>query len=135
MIIKSNERSNAKQLASHLMSKENEHSTFTDSRGVLGVDVADALAEMTAIAKGSRASKPLFHVQYSPDPDQPMDTKKRERMFNLYEQVQGLQHLQFIEVEHKKGDRTHWHRVYNRVNPNTMTAKNLSWSKKKRTGL
>ncbi len=50
-------------------------------------------------------------------------------MFELYEQIHGLQDLQFLEVMHKKNERVHWHRVYNRVSPDTLVAQNLSWTK------
>ncbi len=71
MNIKSNQRSNPRQLAVHLVSDENESIKFTDSRSIASQNVIGALAEMEALIKGSRAQKPLYHVQYSPQPNQP----------------------------------------------------------------
>lgn len=119
MIIKSSQRTNAKQLSSHLMSTENERAELIKSYGVYSQNVAGALAEFEATAKSSRSTKPLFHVSISPHQSETMTEDDWQKAWSLHDEIHGLNGLQYIEVEHEKNGRAHRHRVYNRVNPET----------------
>ena len=69
MIIKSSQRANAKQLAEHLSSDENEKVTIIGSSGIIDDStISGALAEMEAISNGSRCIKHIYHVSISPAP-------------------------------------------------------------------
>ena len=129
MIIKSSQRSNGKQLANHLVSQENEKVTLINSSGVFSSDVAGSIQEMEALAKGSRARKPLFHVSVSPEESAKMTEEDWKKSWAVHDKIHGLAGLQYIEVQHKKNGRTHRHRCYNRVDPETLTARNLGWSR------
>jgi hypothetical protein len=129
LIPKSSQRSNGKQLAAHLISSENEQVTFIQSNGVYSLNIAGAISEMEAFAKISSAQKPLYHVSISPEQSANMSADDWKKTWALHDKIHGLDGLQFVEVQHEKNDRTHRHRVYNRVDPETGTARNLSWTR------
>lgn len=133
MIIKSSQRANRKQLAEHLASDENERATVVNSGGVLAQDVAGALAEMEAMARGTRCIKYMYHVSISPEETARMSREDWVRTWALHDQVHGLKGLPFVEVEHAKrgrdgAERVHRHRVYCRVDE-TGRARNLDWTR------
>ena len=114
MIIKSSQRSGAAQLATHLTNgNDNEKVIFSDSRYLIADDVHGALDDMEDIARMSRCEKHLYHI--SINPSHPLDKKGWHKSWQLYEQEFGLQDNAFIEVTHHKNNRTHKHRVYERV--------------------
>lgn len=115
MILKSCERKNASRLADHLMNVEmNERVTVLASRDLVrGDNVHRALAEMTAIGKGTRCEFHLHHV--SMNPSEELTPEQWDQAWATYEQEFGLIEQPFIEVEHHKEGRTHRHRVYDRV--------------------
>lgn len=119
MIIKSSQRTNAKQLAYHLIDDENERVVLVGAYGVYSIDIAGSLAEFEATAKASRATKPLYHVSISPHEAETMTEEDWNKTWRVHDETHGLRGLQYIEVEHEKNGRTHRHRVYNRINPIT----------------
>lgn len=129
MVIKSSQRSGGKQLPAHLMADENERAEVVDSHGVFSRDVAGILAEFEAVAKGTQARKHLYHVSVSPQESATMSPKDWARTWQLHDQTQGLNGLPFVEVEHEKHGRTHRHRVYTRIDPQTGKARNLDWTR------
>ena len=130
MIGKSSQIAGTKKLANHLVSNENESVRIVTSYGLVSGDsIHSALAEMEAIAKSSCCEKHLYHVSISPSPDESITDKQWIRAWELYDQVHNLHGLPFIEVEHNKKNRTHRHRVYERVNPETGLAINLPWTR------
>lgn len=131
MMIKSSQRSGYRELAIHLASGENEKVTVMNSRGVISEDILGALEEFEATAIVSNCQKHLFHVSASPAPDEQMNDKYWSRLWQYHEKINGLKNASFIEVEHEKNDRTHRHRVYERVDYETGKAVNLSWTRLK----
>ena len=129
MIIKSSQRSNPKQLGLHLKSDENERVSFVDLDGVLSTNITEALIEFAEIAKGTRATKPLYHVSISPEKSACMTKSSWQQCWALHDKVHNLEGLSFIEVEHQKKGRTHRHRVYSRIDIETGTARNLGWTR------
>jgi len=119
MIIKSSQRGSPKSLAKHLESDENEKVTIKELNGVYSNNIHDAFAEFQAISKGSKSKQPLYHVSISPAPTETMSDKGWAKAWEVHDQTHGLKGLQYIEVEHSKNNRTHRHRVYNRINPET----------------
>lgn len=119
MIIKSSQRSGAKSLAKHLESDENEKVTIKELNGVYSNSIQSALSEFQAISKGANAKQPLYHVSISPAPTETMSNKDWAKAWSEHDKAHGLEGLQYIEVEHAKNGRTHRHRVYNRIHPET----------------
>jgi hypothetical protein len=115
MILKSSERASASGLADHLTNaRDNERVAVLSSRDLVsGDDVHRALAEMAAIAKGSRCTQHLHHAMMNPA--QELTQQQWQQAWDAYEQEFGLQDQPFIEVEHHKEGRTHRHRVYDRI--------------------
>ena len=112
MILKSSTRGSA-GLGAHLQADENERARVTAGRGILSTDTENAVAELTARGTGSSTKKPLVHASLSPD--QLMTKEQWKRAWKEWEQARGLEGQPYIEVEHKKKDRVHRHRVYSRV--------------------
>lgn len=132
MIVKSSQRSNAKQLAEHLSSSENEEVVSLGSYGLVECNsISGGLAEMEAIAKASRCVKHLYHVSISPSPQYKVTEKQWKRIWELHDEIQGLEGYVYKCVGHIKNNRCHQHRVYERVNPETGKAVNLSWTRLK----
>ena len=130
MIVKSSQRSGARNLADHLKSDENESVRVVGSQGIVASSsISGALAEMKAIGMASRCSKHLFHASISPASDKNMTESQWKRVWDLHDEVQGTKDLSYIEVEHCKNNRTHRHRVYERVDFITGYALNLSWTR------
>ena len=130
MIVKSSQRSGARNLADHLKSDENESVRVVGSQGIVASSsISGALAEMKAIGMASRCNKHLFHVSISPDADKNMTETQWKRAWELHDEVQGTKGLTYIEVEHCKKKRTHRHRVYERVDHDTGKAINLGWTR------
>ncbi len=131
MIIKMSQRANGRQLAKHLVSDENERVSVISTNGVLSQHVAGAIAEFEAIAKGSRARKPLAHCMISPHPVEEMTPEKWMRAWQLFAKTHGLEGRQCIIIEHHKNGRTHQHAVFNRVDFETGKALNMGHTHRK----
>ena len=132
MIIKANQRGNAKELAIHLLNgHNNEHVTVHDVRGFVSETVEGALQEAYAISKGTRCRQFLFSLSLNPpdDVDVPIDVfedaiAKIEHKLSLLDQPR-------IIVFHEKKGRRHCHVIWSRIKHETMTALNLSFFKYK----
>lgn len=131
VIIKASQRSNSLELSAHLQSDENERVTMIDTYGLNAQDIDGAIKEMMTVAAGSAATQPLFHVSISPHPDEIMTEKDWKFAWDLYTERMGLEGLQHATVGHDKHDRHHQHRAYNRVDPATLKARNLPWTRVK----
>jgi len=122
-------RKSHKGLGKHLVSHENEEVTIMGSRGILqSLNVYGALAEMAAIGRATRTTKYFYHVSASPGKELAITNKQWEKVWSLYEKVQGLKKQNYIEVEHKKKGRVHRHRVYLRVDPVSGKSIQMSYS-------
>jgi hypothetical protein len=130
VIIKSSQRGSPRQLAYHLMSeKENEKVVFSGQRGLLSETILDSLDDMELISYASpRCEKHLYHI--SMNPSEEMDDEQWELAWELYEEEFALGELPYIEVTHTKPDgRLHKHRVYSRIDVDTGTAVQLSFTR------
>ena len=132
MILKGSQRGNAAQLARHLLNdKDNEHIALHEVRGFLSGDLANALAEADAIAKGTRCKQFLFSLSLSPPETENVPIEVFETAIEMIEQKLGLGDHPRAIVFHEKEGRRHAHAVWSRIDVETMTAKNLPFFKAK----
>lgn len=123
MIIKGGPRGKQNELSRHLLRADtNETVRLFDMSGVASRDLKGALAEMAAIASGSRCTKFLYHASISPGATTILtDAQWREAVERL-ESALGLEGHQRAVVLHTKKDRQHAHVVWNRVDAETLKA-------------
>lgn len=131
MILKGSQRGNAAQLAKHLTNmRDNEHVDLHELRGFMNEDeLHAALKEAEAIAKGTRCKQHLFSLSLNPPEGVHVDTDTFETAIEMAEQKLGLDGQPRAVVFHEKEGRRHAHAVWSRIDVDTMTAKQLSFSK------
>ncbi|MGR3757789.1 MAG: relaxase/mobilization nuclease domain-containing protein [Tranquillimonas sp.] len=131
MILKGSQRGNAAQLAKHLTNmRDNEHVELHELRGFMNEDeLHAALQEAEAIAKGTRCKQHLFSLSLNPPEGVHVDTATFETAIEMAEQKLGLDGQPRAVVFHEKEGRRHAHAVWSRIDVDTMTAKQLSFSK------
>lgn len=123
MIIKGGPRAKGQDLASHLLRTDtNEQVRVLDMAGVLSATVPGAMAEMEAVAAGSRASKPLYHVSISPEANEVLTPEQWRIAADRLGAALGLQDHQRVIVFHRKEGREHCHVVWNRIDADTLLA-------------
>ena len=88
-----------------------------------------ALKESEAIAKGTRCKQHLFSLSLNPPEGVHVDTATFETAIEMAEQKLGLDGQPRAVVFHEKEGRRHAHAVWSRIDVDTMTAKQLSFSK------
>lgn len=132
MILKGSQRGGPRQLAAHLLNdKDNDHVTVQDIRGFVSENLAGAMAETVAIAKGTRCRQPVFSLSLNPPKDanasiaQLMDAAERAEV------ALGLGGQPRAVVVHEKNGRRHAHVVWSRIDADAMKAINLPHFKNK----
>ena len=132
MILKGSQRSGAKQLGLHLLkTEENEHVELHDIRGFMSDDVVGALREAEAIAKGTKCRQFMFSVSLNPPENERAHVRTFEKALEAIEEKNGLTGQPRLVVFHEKEGRRHCHAVWSRIDPETMTAKPMSFYKNK----
>ncbi|KEO54748.1 relaxase/mobilization nuclease domain-containing protein, partial [Thioclava indica] len=133
MILKGSQRGNAAKLAAHLMNgRDNEHVELHDLRGFMSEeDLHGALKESEAIAKGTRCQQHLFSLSLNPPQDANVDTATFEAAVEMAEQKLGLSGQPRAVVFHEKEGRRHAHAVWSRIDTDTMTARQLPFTKRR----
>lgn len=123
MIIKGGARGKPHELSAHLLRADtNEKVRLFNLEGVVAHDLKGALAEMAAIASGSRCTKPLYHVSISPGATTVLTDEQWAEAILRLEKALGLEGHQRAAVIHTKKDRQHAHIVWNRVDVETLKA-------------
>lgn len=136
MILKASERGKAAELARHLMNaRDNDHVTLHDVRGFLCDDLAGALMEADAVSQGTRCRNFLFSLSLNPPERETVSVAAFEAAVEMAEQRLGLDGQPRAIVFHEKEGRRHAHAVWSRIDPDTMTARNLPFYKQKLTEL
>lgn len=132
MILKGSQRGNALQLARHLLNvRDNEHIELHELRGFVSDDLAGAMLEAAAIAKGTRCTQHLFSLSFNPPEAERVDIESFEAAIEMAEQKLGLDGQSRAIVFHEKEGRRHAHVVWSRIDLETMTARNLPFFKSK----
>ncbi|MCP4934703.1 MAG: relaxase/mobilization nuclease domain-containing protein [bacterium] len=132
MIIKANQRGNARELARHLLNThDNERVEIHAINGLIGETVEGALAEMEAVARGTKCTQPLFSVSLNPPQDASASIEDFEDAVSRIAAKNGLENQPYVMVFHEKEGRRHCHAVFSRINVDEMKAINLPFYKNK----
>ena len=135
MILEGNSRGGAKNLADHLMSHENDHVAVHELRGFASHDLHGALNESYAISRGTQCRQFLYSLSLNPPPDAQVSTAEFEAAIDKAEERLRLtghpRAIVFHEKEGPGGMRRHAHAVWNRIDQETMTARNMSFDRDK----
>lgn len=127
MILKASERGNAAELARHLMNaRDNDHVELHELRGFACDDLAGAMLEADAVAKGIHCRNLLFSLSLNPPENETVPVEVFEATVETVEQRLGLDRHPRAIVFHEKEGRRHAHAVWSRIDAETMTAKNLA---------
>jgi hypothetical protein len=130
MIMKGNQRGNARQLANHLTSDENDHHRILKVDGFCADNLHGALIETYAISKATQCKKIFFTVVISPPENVAVS---EQQIFDVPRRIQEkfkLEKQPFALVEHEKEGRKHYHLVISRIDTASMKALELGLYKK-----
>lgn len=131
MILVGNQRGGAKNLASHLLSAENEHVEVHDLRGFASDDLHGAFHEAYAMSKGTRCKQFLFSLSLNPPQEERVETPVFEDAIARAETKLGLENQPRAIVFHEKEGRRHAHVVWSRIDAQEMKAVQLSFTHRK----
>ncbi|HEX7858476.1 MAG TPA: relaxase/mobilization nuclease domain-containing protein [Sphingobium sp.] len=130
MIVKGSQRGGASQIGLHLLkTEENEHVEIHEISGFVADDIMGAMKEAHALAQGTKCRQHLFSVSLNPPPGESVRVEVFEQACAMIESRMGLSGHPRIIVFHEKEGRRHAHAVWSRIDADSMTAKNLSFSK------
>lgn len=127
MVIKGNARGGAgggaAKLAAHLARTDtNEVMQLIETRGVMADDLHGALAEMEAVASGTRTKRPFYHASINTRADEVLTPEQRDQTIDRLEDALGLTGQPRVVVAHTKEGRAHHHVVWSRIDLDTMKA-------------
>ncbi|MFO1150380.1 MAG: relaxase/mobilization nuclease domain-containing protein [Alsobacter sp.] len=132
MILKGSQRGGGQNLAVHLMRvDENEHVLVHELRGFASDNLKDAFKEAEAVARGTRCKQYLFSLSLNPPEDARLSVAEFETALDRIEKRLGLEGQPRAVVFHEKEGRRHAHAVWSRIDPETMTARQMSFFKDK----
>lgn len=132
MILKGSQRGGGKQLALHLLRRdENEHVEVHEIRGFVSEDLVGALQEAYAISKATKCRQFLFSVSLNPPPQERVEISTFEDAIERIEEKNGLSGQPRVIVFHEKEGRRHAHAVWSRIDADTLTARHLPFFKSK----
>lgn len=136
MIIKASQRSGARNLANHLAStKDNDHVTIHEVRGLIGQSLHAAFLEMDASSHATRCEKPLFSASFNPPIGADVTHDQFEKAFDQLERKLGLDNQPRVVVFHEKEGRRHAHVVWSRIDIDRSKAIHMAHFKKKCTDI
>ncbi len=138
MILKGSQRGGGRALALHLLNAhDNDHVTVHQLRVFLSDDLAEAFAEIEAVASGTRCVQPYFSVSINTPAEGSANLTDKDfrAATHRIELANGLRGHPRAIVFHEKDGRRHAHIVWSRIDAQTMTAKNLSHFKRKLMGV
>lgn len=123
MILDASQRGHCMEMGRHLLNaRQNEQVEVREVRGFLADDVLGAMKEIEAVARGTRATQPLFSVSLSPPPTENVRIEVFEGAIAMIEERNGLTGQPRVVVFHEKEGRRHCHAVWSRIDAETMTA-------------
>lgn len=136
MIIKASSRSGYRNLANHLTNtRDNDHVTLHEMRGLAGNSLHAALAEIDAVSRGTRCQKPFFSVSFNPPMGQQVPHAQFDEAFDKLERKLGLVDQPRAVIYHEKEGRSHCHVVWSRIDSQEMKAIDMSHFKLKCTDI
>ena len=136
MILHGNQRGGAKDLALHLMKDENERVEIHEMRGFVAGTLEGAFQESYAISKATKCKQHLYSLSINPPANSALGPEHFVDAANQAEERLGLNGQPRAIVFHEKHGadgilRRHAHAVWCRIDPVTMTAKQLSYDREK----
>lgn len=136
MILKGSQRGGGQNLAVHLMrTDDNEHISLHELRGFASDDLHGAFKEIEAVSRGTKCSQYMFSLSLSPPEDVRVPASVFEETIDRIEERLGLEGQPRAIVFHEKDGRRHAHCVWSRIDADTMTARQMSFFKKKLVSL
>lgn len=129
MILVGNPRGGAHDLAQHLLKDENDHVTVHELRGFVSDDLDGAFQEAYAISRGTKCKQFLFSLSLNPPADANVSTEDFGKAIDQCESELGLKGQPRAIVFHEKEGRRHAHAVWSRIDPETLTARQMSFHK------
>ena len=104
-------------------------------RGFASNDLKGAFKEAEAISRGTKCRQYLFSLSLSPPEHAAVSAAVFEQTLSRIEDRLGLQGQPRAVVFHEKEGRRHAHCVWSRIDAETMTAKPMSFFKRKLVGI
>ncbi|MGF7210830.1 hypothetical protein GGE65_005442 [Skermanella aerolata] len=136
MILKASQRGGGRDLAVHLMrTDDNEHVSLHEIRGFASGTLKDAFKEAEAVSRGTKCRQYLFSVSLSPPEHANVPVSEFEQTIERIEERLRLDGQPRAIVFHEKDGRRHAHCFWSRIDAETMTARQLSFYKKKLMGI
>ncbi|WP_406676045.1 relaxase/mobilization nuclease domain-containing protein, partial [Roseobacter weihaiensis] len=127
---------NAKELARHLLNmRDNDHVELHDLRGFVSDELHCALLEAEAISMGTRCVNHLFSLSLNPPEYADVPVEIFEKAIERIEAGLGLKDQPRAIVFHEKAGRRHAHAVWSRIDSEDMKAINISFYKRRLTGI
>jgi hypothetical protein len=132
MIINGGSRENWRFFATHLQrTDQNQRVEVKEIHGLMSTDLREALREMDAIASGTQTSNFMYHANLNPAEGETLTPEQWREAVDRLERNLGLEGHARVIVEHEKDGRTHQHVIWNRIDPDTMTAASDSFNYRK----
>ncbi len=132
MILKASQRAGGQNLAAHLMrTDENEHVELHEVRGFIAEDLHGAFKEAYAISRATKCQQYLFSLSLNPPESENVAVATFEKAIDQIERELGLKNQPRAIVFHEKQGRRHAHVVWSRIDAATMTAKQMSFFKRR----
>lgn len=126
MILEGNQRGGARQLARHLMNRDdNEHVEVHEISGFMSDSVMGAFDEIHAVSRGTKCRQFMFSVSLNPPQDVIAPPEYFEKAIAQIEERNGLSGQPRVIVFHEKEGRRHAHAVWSRIDADEMKAINL----------
>jgi hypothetical protein len=136
MILKGSQRGGGQDLAVHLMrTDQNEHVRLHETRGFMSDDLRGAFKEAEAISRVTKCRQFLFSLSLSPPEREKVPVDVFEQAIERIEARLGLEGQPRAIVFHEKEGRRHAHCVWSRIDAQSMTARPLSFFKRKLVGV
>jgi hypothetical protein len=130
MILKGSQRGGPIKLAAHLLNdRDNHHVTLHEVRGFVSSGLVGAMAEASAVSKGTRCRQPVFSLSLNPPKDEIVPVEAFLEAADRAEAVLGLSGQPRAIVFHEKNGRRHAHVVWSRIDAKEMKAINLPYFK------
>ncbi|CAH1666213.1 Relaxase [Hyphomicrobiales bacterium] len=130
MILKGNQRAGGADLATHLSNEyDNERIEIAQVRGTVANDLHGALAEIEAVASGTRCKEPLYSLAINPAA--PLSREQYIAAIDHIEAKLGLAGQPRAVIFHVKNGREHCHVVWSRIDLANMRAIALSHDRMK----
>ncbi|MEX2206681.1 MAG: relaxase/mobilization nuclease domain-containing protein [Myxococcota bacterium] len=122
MVIKGSSRSNPRQLARHLLRRDqNTTVEILQCDSSPRADLREALEDMQLLAQGTLGTKGLYHAQINPDAKYTLTPEQWRLAADVLEKELGLVNQPRAVVYHEKDGRPHIHVVWQRTHIDSMT--------------